>query len=687
MRPRGQHNRWELHGGRVLLVLTLTALLCLLVFWVASIGSSVASGELGQVVWRVVVGLLSLFLALGSVVYQVARLGYVKRANDHKAASKADLRRLYDSDPPRVAILVPSYKEDCSVVRRTLLSAALQEYPNRRVVLLIDDPPEPSRVSGGRQLLETRRLPFELSDLLAEPAARLRAASQEFERRQTWGALDRGAEARTLVRLFEEVATWFERQASQYECADHADAFFVDKILCRASHRHRATAAELGWHARSKGRFLTAATIEQLYRQLGSIFDVAISSFERKRYDNLSHAPNKAMNLNSYIALLGKHVREQHLPGAVQLIQVDPTVPGSIEIGDVDYVLTLDADSVLLSEYTLRLVHLMEEPASSDVAVAQTPYSAFEGATGVLERVAGATTDIQYLIHQGFTEHSATFWVGANALLRKRALDEIVESEREDGKWIHRYISDRTVIEDTESSVELVDRGWRLINYPERLSFSATPPDFGSLLIQRRRWANGGLLILPKLLRYLASLPLRPQSLVEGLLRTHYLTSIAGANIALLVSLLIPTPNGKAQSALIATAIPYLLLYTRDLKRCGYRGTDVLRICSLNLLLVPVNLAGVFSSLQQAATGQRTPFGRTPKTNGRTATPTSYLIAEFALFGYATACLSISLAGSQWLHAICGAATLALLTYGAVVFLGLKLSARDIRLSLANQRA
>ena len=44
---------------------------------------------------------------------------------------------------PALAILVPAYKEDPDVVRKTLLSAALEEYPNRRVVLLIDDPPEP----------------------------------------------------------------------------------------------------------------------------------------------------------------------------------------------------------------------------------------------------------------------------------------------------------------------------------------------------------------------------------------------------------------------------------------------------------------------------------------------------------------------------------------------------------------
>jgi cellulose synthase/poly-beta-1,6-N-acetylglucosamine synthase-like glycosyltransferase len=55
---------------------------------------------------------------------------------------------------------------------------------------------------------------------------------------------------------------------------------------------------------------------------------------------------------------------------------------------------------------------------------------------------------------------------------------------------VRRYIQDRTVIEDTESSVDLVAKGWELTNYPERLSYSATPPDFGALVIQRRRWAN-----------------------------------------------------------------------------------------------------------------------------------------------------------------------------------------------------
>src|SRR5699024_10213890 len=115
---------------------------------------------------------------------------------------------------------------------------------------------------------------------------------------------------------------------------------------------------------------------------------------------------------------------------------------------------------------------------------------AYPGSATRLERLAGATTDVQHILHQGMTRYDATFWVGANAVLRKAALEDLETTDRSDGIEVHRYISDRTVIEDTESSIDLTVRGWRLHNYPERLSYSATPPDFGSLSVQRQRWAN-----------------------------------------------------------------------------------------------------------------------------------------------------------------------------------------------------
>ena len=84
-------------------------------------------------------------------------------------------------------------------------------------------------------------------------------------------------------------------------------------------------------------------------------------------------------------------------------------------------------------------------------AVLRLPRRRRRGSSGI----AGATTDIQHIVHQGMTHYGATFWVGANAVIRKRALDDIVEIEHEGGFEIRRYIQDRTVIEDTESSIDL----------------------------------------------------------------------------------------------------------------------------------------------------------------------------------------------------------------------------------------
>src|SRR5262249_51795827 len=81
------------------------------------------------------------------------------------------------------------------------------------------------------------------------------------------------------------------------------------------------------------------------------------------------------------------------------------------------------------------------------------------------------------------------------------------------------------------------------------------------------------------------------------------------------------------------TALPYFTLYARDLRSSGYRPADVLRVFALNLMLIPVNLGGVFLSIRQAWTKEKSPFGRTPKVQGRTAAPPRYLMAEALILG------------------------------------------------------
>jgi hypothetical protein len=343
-------------------------------------------------------------------------------------------------------------------------------------------------------------------------------------------------------------------------------------------------------------------------------------------------------------------------------------------------VLTLDADSVLLPEYCLRLVHLMEQPENDRVAVTQTPYSAYPGSATRLERLAGATTDIQHILHQGMTYYDATFWVGANAVLRKRALDDIVETEHDGKRVVRRYIQDRTPIEDTESSIDLVSKGWDLRNYPERLSYSATPPDFGALAIQRARWANGGLLVLPKMWANARERRRRGQRrrLGELLLRINYMASLFWSSVGLLLLLVYPYSERLLSPLVLLAALPYFVAMSGDLKACGYKRTDVFRMYGFNMLLLPVNLSGALRSLSQAVTGNKIAFARTPKVADRTTAPITFILFPYALIAFSVYTVVRDLQHGHYPHAVFAGLNALACTWALVALVGIRNSLVDI---------
>jgi cellulose synthase (UDP-forming) len=620
--------------------------------------------------------LLITALVAGSLVYLSARYGYARRVSPRRLETDVELDAFRLTAVPSVTMLVPSYKEDPAVVWKTLLSAALQDYPRRSVVLLIDDPPVAALREDARALREMRHLPDALEQRLATIRSRVRVAVAAFERRVETAPLRLVDEANELAALYREVGSWFAGEASRHGIIDHTDRVFVEVTFLNESRRYHEKAADL--LRRADAEVIDRALLSCAYQRLASRFDVTLRAFERKRYTNLSHESNKAMNLNTYIALMGRRFRER-ADGASRLLESAGPDEQGMAFDDSDYVVVLDADTIVHPQYVLRLAHALSQPEHRRVAVIQTPYSAFPGSTRPLERVAGATTDMQYLVHQGFTYFGATFWVGANAMIRKAALEEIVEVRQERGFEVRLYIHDRTVIEDTESTVDLRRRGWQLYNYPERMAFSATPADFGALLIQRRRWANGGLLIVPKLWRFLWTSGGRRAGVSEVLLRLHYLTSLAVANVALLFLLGVAFDERLASVWLPITAVPYYLLYAVDLRRIGYRWRDVLRAYALNLLLIPVNLGGVLRSVQQACTGRRSTFGRTPKVVGRTAAPAGYVLAEAGLLGWWTFGALMELEAGHRLNGLFALVNAAFLLYALVRFVGVREACEDLR--------
>lgn len=623
--------------------------------------------------------LIALFFVLyAALLYNVCLIGNYMRQLRERIPDADEVATIFDKPAPALTILIPSYKEERFVIWQTMLSAAVSEYPAKRVVLLVDNPPNPKDAEDIQQLAETRALPGKLQEQFTAQAEIFRAAQADYQARLANGAVDIAQEQERIAALYQSVSAWFDCEAQQImngaplEQLNFDVRFFVENILLTPAQRHRDRSASC-----RTAEHATHAHLAHHYALLAGLFNVEFASFERKKYVNLCHDSNKAMNLNSYIQLIGHAWKEVQTDKGLTLQQCAPE-EATLIVPPADYINTIDADSLMTHDYVSRLVYLMQQPENTKIAVAQAPCSSIPGSSVPIERVAGAVIDVQYHTHQGYTYWYASFWVGANAMLRMTALNAIKEIASEGGKSYAIYIQDRTVIEDTESTIDLVHKGWLLYNYPARMTFSATPADFGSLLIQRRRWANGGLIILPKLIRYALQAPKNLKLLKELFMRFNYL-AMTTLSIAVIYLFAFYSFSPRLSTPLLIYAnLPLLLLYSRDLKVCGYRYSDVFRVLALNLMLLPIITAGVLKQMQQMLTGRKIPFGRTPKVKNRTGAPAIYYIIELIMIGY---CLYMAVVHSfeqEWSPVIYSAINLVLLTYALIRFIGIRAMCEDV---------
>lgn len=626
---------------------------------------------LGTTVFLVSVAMLT----FSACMYLLARAGALPRFAAHRRARRADIDAAFEQHPARVLALLPSYAEDPALVRMGLWSAALQEAPGLRVVLLLDDPPVPAGDPAADRLERTRHLTAEITEGLAP----IRERAQ--------GALDTladddapGARCERVASVYADAAQWLHAMAAAEPRGTHVEAFFAERVIGALADDLAASADALRGACADEDAAMLPERAAQLLRRVLWIFSADLDVFERKRYSSLSHEPNKAMNLNAYLGLVGGRHRLRVAAatassrGAQERYEV-------VDVPECDFVLTLDADSMLLPDYAARLVHELGRPGNERVAVIQTPYSAYRGARSRLEQLAGATTDLQHIVHQGLTAFSATFWVGANALIRRSALEDLRTVDVEDGVAVVRFIRGETVIEDTEASIDIVAHGWTLVNYPERLSYSTTPPDFGTLVIQRRRWANGGLLVLPRLHRLAVARRAsgRPLRLAERLLRANYLGSITWVTLGLLVLLTVVPLNGELVSAvLLLIALPYFVEMAHDLQHLGYRRRDVIGVYGLNLLLVAVNLAGTLGSIAQAFSGSKAAFARTPKAHTRTPAGALYVLAPLAI-GVGAVVVAVRAAGEgAWVATGFASLTALCVLWAMVRLIGVRNGIRDV---------
>jgi cellulose synthase (UDP-forming) len=129
---------------------------------------------------------------------------------------------------------------------------------------------------------------------------------------------------------------------------------------------------------------------------------------------------------------------------------------------------------------------------------------------------------------------------------------------------------------------------------------------------------------------------------------------------------------------LVLAAVPYYLLYARDLENCGYRWSDVFRMYSFNLLLIPVSIAGMLKSIRQAVTGQPSPFIRTPKVPGRTPAPMTYTLTTVLAMPWMVYVAVEGFIHSGYAFLAFGSVNIAALIYALTVFIGVRSGWEDV---------
>jgi cellulose synthase/poly-beta-1,6-N-acetylglucosamine synthase-like glycosyltransferase len=638
---------------------------------------------------RIFYNLIFAVFMYGSFTYQVSRLAFFWNVRSRVASAHNSLVEFMASEPtaaPHVEILVPSYKEESHVIWQTLVSAALADYPNRNIVLLIDNPPNPTASEDWDLLDKARRQISIVAGQFAPLASEFGAAAQDFHTdRPAAATLD--VAAQEAAALYEKAAAFLEDLAQDVRegkfggADDHTRSFFVERILLEPAAAHRERAGYL------LSRSFTYEELSREFERLAYMFRFSISSFERKNYVNLSQVATKAANLNSYISLMGRSFDVVRGEEGLRLVEQGFGVgsndaPASISPSDAEFILVLDADSFLLSNYLTCMISVLTSPGNERVAVMQTPYTSIPNTPNQIERAAGATTDIYYYVTEGMSFARAGSWIGAAAAIRKAALLDIVVYHDERGHSVPIFIQDKTVIEDTGATIDLARRNWTVQNYPARLTYSATPPDFGALVVQRKRWSNGGLIILPSLIRYLTGLRPSFPSLLEGLLRIHYMVMPACISSSMLAMLIYPFDFRHVSSWVYVTLPPYLYLVCRDLVHTGYRRTDFFRAYTLFLILLPVVLVGVLNSIVQIVFGDKANFGRTPKVADRTAVPAFIHLSIWGLFVWSILTGYDDLTSDKELHAVFAGSNALALGYGIFFLIGVRESLQDILLEL-----
>ena len=243
-------------------------------------------------------------LAASATAYLIARLGFYQRARAHRRSPRAVIDSSSSGDAradgnrsvlPRGASGDPA---DAALGGAAGVPGSPRRPAHRR--------PAGSRGPRARELLEAAAR-FPARSRSCSPTRT--SASPPRSRSRGGRARPPAEDIRDARRHFDAASGWARGSRERSAHARPRRPVLRRRGDRPARRRFRRIAAALARPRRGAGAAV-APRIAQLYRRLAWTFSAELSSFERKHYASLSHEPNKAMNLNSYIGLMGGRYRD-----------------------------------------------------------------------------------------------------------------------------------------------------------------------------------------------------------------------------------------------------------------------------------------------------------------------------------------------------------------------------------------
>ena len=208
--------------------------------------------------------------------------------------------------------------------------------------------------------------------------------------------------------------------------------------------------------------------------------------------------------------------------------------------------------------------------------------------------------------------------------------------------------------------------------------------DVEMLVVQRRRWANGGLLIIGKFFRIVHARHQQGNDvkLGEWALRVNYMASIAWSSFGLMFLLAYPFDQRLLSPWVVLASLPYFSTMSSDLKRNGYKRSDIFRIYGFNIVLLTVNLSGTLKSIQQGMTNTKIPFARTPKVNNRTASPALYVTMPWVIIIYSCMVFYADTLSHNWGNAVFAGFNAIVTFWALTAYIGIWHSVQDMVVGL-----